>query len=114
MTLACPSCGFFTIKDETYGSYQVCEICGWEDDMVQLANPCSGRGANYASLYKNQSQSVEFLPLNIKKHKGINRSEKWRPLNNKEVERYKAELNEKHWFNKGITYEEDAYWNKNS
>ena len=33
--LACPCCGFVTISDE----YDICEICWWEHDLVQLSNP---------------------------------------------------------------------------
>jgi len=43
--VTCPACGFQVLA-EGYGSYEICEICGWEDDSVQLANPTSGGGAN--------------------------------------------------------------------
>jgi uncharacterized Zn finger protein (UPF0148 family) len=46
---ACPACGF-RVFARGYGSYEVCPICDWEDDGVQLANPTSGGGANAESL----------------------------------------------------------------
>jgi len=114
MVLACPSCGFLTVEDEIYGTYTICEVCGWEDDQVQLANPCSGGGANLESLYERQQKTVNEVPLEIKEYKGIMRSSTWRPLNKQEVQEFTAQTKEKHWANKGVLYESEVYWNKNS
>jgi hypothetical protein len=32
------------------GAYEVCEVCGWEDDPVQAADPDYAGGANKESL----------------------------------------------------------------
>ncbi|MBL9042027.1 MAG: hypothetical protein JNM83_10525 [Myxococcales bacterium] len=32
------------------GQYEVCAVCGWEDDPVQSADPSYGGGANAESL----------------------------------------------------------------
>jgi hypothetical protein len=32
------------------GEYEICEICGWEDDPVQSADPDYAGGANEESL----------------------------------------------------------------
>lgn len=64
------SCGFVTLEDEGYGSYPICDVCGWEDDGVQLANPTSSGGANGYSLAEAQTRAaVKFPPelLVIKK-----------------------------------------------
>lgn len=114
MNLACPSCGFLTIEEEAYGTYTICEVCGWEDDQVQLANPVSGGGANSESLYESQLQALKNVPLEVKEYEGICRSLAWRPLNKKEVEEFSAQSKEKHWANKGILYEPEVYWVKNS
>ena len=114
MVLACPSCGFLTVEDEIYGTYIICEICGWEDDQVQLANPCSRGGANLVSLYESQQKAITEIPLEIREHKGIWRSRTWRPLNIQEVQEFTAQTKELQCPNKGIVYESEAYWNQNS
>jgi len=114
MNIACPSCGFLTVDEKIYGTYNICEVCGWEDDQVQLANPCSGGGANSESLHESQVTSLEILPLEIKEYKGIKRCTNWRPLNTEEIDKYKTQAKEKHWANKGALDESEAYWVKNS
>jgi hypothetical protein len=114
MNLPCPSCGFLTVDDETYGTYNICEVCGWEDDQLQLANPCSGDGANSESLYESQLQALKEVPVEINEYEGICRSSVWRPLNQKEIEEFTAQAKEKHWANKGVGYESEVYWSKNS
>ena len=44
----CPCCGYLTF-DEPPGSYAICPICFWEDDLVQLRFPTRG-GANVPLL----------------------------------------------------------------
>lgn len=52
----CPVCGKFEFP--THGSFDVCEICGWEDDMAQENEENDEGGANweglkgYRALYK--------------------------------------------------------------
>lgn len=44
------------------GSYDICDICDWEDDGVQAADPEYQGGANHQSLneYYNQFCQTEF------------------------------------------------------
>jgi hypothetical protein len=44
----CPCCGKPTI--ETPDFYEICPICGWEDDPGQHAHPDDSIGANETSL----------------------------------------------------------------
>jgi hypothetical protein len=44
----CPCCGQTTIT--AVGCYEICDLCGWEDDPVQSANPDYPGGANQKSL----------------------------------------------------------------
>lgn len=111
--LPCPACGFLTCE-ENYGNYNICEICGWEDDGVQLANPCSGGGANGESLAEAQSSSLRDYPLSVELAKGFKRSTRWRPLNDQEIEKYNEQKAKNHWFCKAILYESEAYWYNNS
>ena len=49
----CPCCGHLSFS-EPPGSYDICEICYWEDDLVQLRDPRYAGGANVASLLDAQ------------------------------------------------------------
>jgi anaerobic ribonucleoside-triphosphate reductase len=44
----CPCCGNLTIAE--LGKYEICEVCGWEDDPVQSREPDYAGGANRISL----------------------------------------------------------------
>jgi hypothetical protein len=47
---ACPCCGYLTLDDPEPGTYDICEVCLWEDDPVQLRKPDYEGGANKCSL----------------------------------------------------------------
>lgn len=55
----CPCCGNFTRSTEEYGSYEICEVCGWEDDPVQALNPDFKGGANELSLNEAREKYKE-------------------------------------------------------
>jgi hypothetical protein len=44
----CPCCGFRTLSQP--GSYEICQVCWWEDDEVQARDPDYAGGANTVSL----------------------------------------------------------------
>jgi hypothetical protein len=46
--LACPCCGSRVLT--ALGGYEICEVCEWEDDPVQSADPGYAGGANMLSL----------------------------------------------------------------
>lgn len=46
----CPCCGFLTLGEQPPGTYEICDVCGWEDDNVQFDNPDVAGGANSISL----------------------------------------------------------------
>jgi hypothetical protein len=50
----CPCCGYLQF-DEPPGSYDICAICFWEDDFVQLRWPTYRGGANRTSLVEAQA-----------------------------------------------------------
>ncbi|MDF9801431.1 hypothetical protein OKW21_006740 [Catalinimonas alkaloidigena] len=112
----CPCCGYI-ILSEPPGSYEICGICGWEDDAVQLANPCTKGGANSQSLDEGQSNFEYTTPsADIAEYErsGIHKDKKWRRLNNVEKEIYLTESkNGTMWVNKAIYDLSEAYWNKN-
>lgn len=46
----CPCCGFSTLSEKPPGTYDICRLCGWEDDAVQFDDPLYRGGANDESL----------------------------------------------------------------
>ena len=51
----CPCCGHL-VFGEPPGSYDICPICFWEDDGVQLGYPLMAGGANARSLFDSQQE----------------------------------------------------------
>lgn len=46
----CPCCGYRTLSPAEPGSYEVCEICGWVDDLVGFYHPEAQSDYNHVSL----------------------------------------------------------------
>lgn len=111
MPFPCPACGFLTVDGDGYGSYNICPICGWEDDAVQLANPACNGGANGESLIDAQSAAMAQYPLNVTILSEFMRDLQWRPLDAVERETAHAERKTKPWLNKAIYDPAKAYWN---
>lgn len=55
----CVCCGHL-MAAEPPGSDDICSICFWQDDMVQLRWPTTGGGANKVSLIQGQENYREF------------------------------------------------------
>lgn len=55
----CPCCGH-EVFDSSPGSFDICPICFWEDDGVQLYYPLQRGGANHCSLAEAQINFVQF------------------------------------------------------
>jgi cysteine-rich CPCC protein len=55
----CPCCGYVTLS-EWPGSYEICHVCFWEDDPVQILDPWFGGGANKPSLVQAQATYVAY------------------------------------------------------
>jgi len=54
MKYTCPCCGFKTLGEEAIGTYEICELCNWEDDPIQEKDPDYEGGANGYSLREAQ------------------------------------------------------------
>jgi hypothetical protein len=80
-TYPCPSCGFI-VFDDPPGSYEICQVCGWEDDIVQLRNPDYRGGANGGSLRDYQTAILQKLPAEVRTWGLFIRHADWRPLTN--------------------------------
>jgi hypothetical protein len=81
----CPRCGF-DVFAEPPGSYEICPLCGWEDDHVQLRFPGLAGGANHGSLCETQAKVLKMLPLDLTQLRGYRRSPGWRPLRPEECQ----------------------------
>ena len=54
----CPCCGHLTLSAQ--GIYEICEVCGWEDDPVQSSDPAYAGGANVSSLQEARIRLKEM------------------------------------------------------
>lgn len=54
----CQCCGYKTLEENSI--YDICDICFWEDDIVQNNNPDYVGGANRTSLREAQKNFLEF------------------------------------------------------
>ncbi len=55
----CPCCGY-QVFGEFPGSYDICPICFWEDDVFQLYYPSQSGGPNRCNLIEAQVNYVQF------------------------------------------------------
>ncbi|MBY0146828.1 CPCC family cysteine-rich protein [Neobacillus niacini] len=69
MKYTCPCCGYKTLDEEPPGTYDICEICFWEDDTVQFDDPDYEGGANGPSLRQAQKNFIEFGAKEFRKTK---------------------------------------------
>jgi hypothetical protein len=107
--VTCPACGFAGLADG-YGSYEVCDVCGWEDDGVQLANPTSGGGANTRSLAEVQAEIVGRIPVDVTTHGEFRRDPRWRPLSPGELTEAEGKRCLQHWHTPAAQDRMDVYW----
>lgn len=78
VTFPCPVCGCL-VFNEPPGSYEICGVCGWEDDGVQVRHPRMRGGANGGSIFDYQSERTTWDVS------GEARDPDWRPLDEDEA-----------------------------
>jgi hypothetical protein len=83
VTFPCPACGFIVFA-EPPGSYDICPVCGWEDDDVQLRHPGMRGGANRLCLREQQDEALRSHPVDEKRTGEWTRDPSWRPLRDDE------------------------------
>lgn len=79
MKYACPCCGYKKLDYEPPGTYDICDICFWEDDVVQYHDPDYEGGANIESLRQYQEAYLQGR-VNRKPKINYERNENWKPL----------------------------------
>lgn len=60
MNYACPCCGYLTLGEEPPGTFEICPVCGWEDDEVQFRDSAYEGGANSVSLDQAKQNFAAF------------------------------------------------------
>lgn len=84
LSFTCPCCGYI-VFNEPPGSYGICPICFWEDDLAQLRF-VETHGANRVSLLEAQrnyrvlgAKEQRFVNA-VLDPKGLRRDDSWRPF----------------------------------
>ncbi len=54
MRFACPCCGYKSLNIKPPGTFEICEVCYWQDDPIQYNDPDFEGGANKVSLRQAQ------------------------------------------------------------
>ena len=57
----CPVCGQYEFPEED--SFDICDVCGWEDDGLQESEPDYKGGANQMSLNQAKEAWAEGKPI---------------------------------------------------
>ena len=90
----CPCCGYLTSSSP--GGYDICPVCGWEDDLAQLRFANMPWGPNRYSLWDAQQnylttgcsdpELVEQGRIRAGSADGVPRDPQWRPLRPDDIE----------------------------
>jgi len=56
--ISCPVCGKTKV-----GEYDICPICKWENDPIQLQHPTLGGGANRMTLEEARTAFQRGIPV---------------------------------------------------
>ncbi len=114
----CPCCGYKVFEER--GNYEICPICYWEDDDVQLADPWFEGGANTPSLVAAQKNYTKFGSMEQRFQKNTRKAtesdekdSEWRPVDDSDREFITSprEIEEEQKNYKSIPYE---YWKRNA
>lgn len=57
---ACPCCGYKTLEDGSSGSFEICSVCCWENDNIQVDDSDYEGGANEVSLNQARRNFARF------------------------------------------------------
>ena len=74
--VTCPCCGYKTLTEER--AWEICHLCGWEDDEIQFDIPDFRGGANPESLIEAQKHFLKHH-ANDEEKKYYEKDETWKP-----------------------------------
>ncbi|MGB8259063.1 MAG: ribonuclease HII [Terracidiphilus sp.] len=79
---ACPCCGYLTLPAPPPGTFAHCEVCWWEDDPIQFADPAYEGGANAPSLHQARAHfaAIAVSDPHLKGHERPPRPEEIPPV----------------------------------
>jgi hypothetical protein len=119
----CPCCGYL-VFGEPPGSYDICKICFWEDDALQLeyATTLAG-GANHTTLQEAQQN---FADIGVCEERCVDyvrsptdidsRDPEWRPID-LSLDRFEiwgnSEGERPHSHEESLYYWRPTYWQRN-
>ncbi len=87
----CPACGY-KVFNESPGSYDICQVCLWEDDISQLRFPMS-EGANDTNL-KDYQKLIIDKSIPISNTQKFSKDKEWRIINlNDNFEKFESGIN---------------------
>lgn len=69
MRYHCPCCEYLTFYESPPGTFEICPVCGWEDDDAQLRDPTYEGGANSVSL---EQARINFVTIGASDKKFLN------------------------------------------
>lgn len=56
----CACCDSIVRSEKEFGTFEICPVCGWEDDDVQASDPNFFGGANSVSLNDAQANFAQY------------------------------------------------------
>ncbi|GHO52163.1 CPCC family cysteine-rich protein [Ktedonobacter robiniae] len=57
---ACDCCGFLTLEEDPWGSYEICDVCFWEQNHGQVDEPDNPFGPNRITLREARENFKRF------------------------------------------------------
>lgn len=73
MKYACPCCRYLTFDVDPPGTFEICPVCGWEDDEVQFRDSSYVGGANSVSLDQARENFTAIGAIDEKSLRAVRR-----------------------------------------
>lgn len=114
----CPCCGYL-VFDESPGSYDICPICFWEDDITQLKYPAWNTGANQVSLIDGQRNYIRYGASELRFLHNVRPASQSEPIDpewrmvHKDLDNFPDEGDQDYTYpedNTKLYYWRDTYW----